>query len=559
MSEPLFTDDPLLGRALDGKYQLETCIGVGGMATVYLARRKHIGDRVAVKVLNTGLPLSDIDLQRFELEARSSARIKHPNIVSVFDFGTTSDGLMYLVMELLEGSSLEKELEEKTVIDLDRTLELIQPICEAVNAAHSEGLIHRDLKPSNILFHRLKDGSEIVKVVDFGVAKLTNMNDTAYQGRLTKTGYLIGTPHYMSPEQIREQEITLRSDIYSLGVIIYEMLTGQLPFNADNVIDLLLAHLENPPKSMRELSSNIPEGVDEAILRAIEKAPERRQSSAKELFNEIYIGARGTLPPGTGEIAPPRRSTPRATTTGSHLQQQRPSGNTQDRLKRANTMVYDTLTGLYNNLFMSLRLENEISEAKSSGDRIAVLLFGIDGLKNINQKYGFVTGDWVLKEFAGQLETAIGDAGVAGRYRGDEFLVLLPRTDGKTALQQGKEILQRLETELKTALEYNGQYIPLSASAGVAQFPGDGETATELIEQAQAGLRQAKSQGQGQVYWLKQVQSLTSMAPVYSFDIFVGRKAEIDKLHREFDRALTMSGRPVYIIGDTGCGEEKAC
>src|SRR5438552_17939275 len=151
MSEEFLTDDPLLGRALDGKYQLESCIGVGGMATVYLARRKHIGDRVAVKVLNTGLPLSDIDLQRFELEARSSAKIKHPNIVSVFDFGTTSDGLMYLVMELLEGSSLEKELEEKTSLDLDRALVLIQPVCEAVTAAHAEGLILRDMKPSTNL------------------------------------------------------------------------------------------------------------------------------------------------------------------------------------------------------------------------------------------------------------------------------------------------------------------------------------------------------------------------------------------------------------------------
>jgi diguanylate cyclase (GGDEF)-like protein len=555
MSDPIITDDPLLGRTLDGKYQLETCIGIGGMATVYLARRKHIGDRVAVKVLNTGMPLSDIDLQRFELEARSSAKIKHPNIVSVFDFGSTSDGLMYLVMELLEGSSLERELEERNVIDLDRTLELIQPVCEAVNAAHAEGLIHRDLKPSNILLHRLKDGSEIVKVVDFGVAKVTNMSDTAFQGRLTKTGYLIGTPHYMSPEQIREQEITLQSDIYSLGVIIYEMLAGQLPFNADNVIDLLLAHLENLPQPLRDLSATIPAGVDEAVLRALNKDPVKRQISARELFQEIYTAVRGTPAPGTGEHASLRRTTPTAT-TDQHLKQ-RSISDTNSKIKRANTMVYDTLTGLYNNMFMSLRLENEITEAKASGDRVSILLFGIDGLKSVNQKYGFVIGDWAIKEFGSWLEKTVGDGGVVGRYRGDEFVVILPKTDGKSSLQVGGQIIDRINSEMMIEINESGQQLSIAASAGVAQFPGDGEIGSELIEQAQLSLRQAKSQGQGQIYWLKQVQTLTTMGPTYSFDLFVGRKAELEKLHREFDRALTMNGRPVYIIGDTGVGKKR--
>lgn len=551
--DPIYTeDDPLIGRTLDGKYRLEYQVGIGGMAVVYLATRLHIGDSVAVKVLNTGVPLSDVDLQRFELEARSAAKIKHPNIVSIFDFGTTSDGLMYLVMELLEGSSLERELEEKTFLDVDRALELMQPMCEAVNAAHAEGLIHRDLKPSNILLHRLKDGSEIVKVVDFGVAKLTNVNDTAYKERLTKTGYLVGTPHYMSPEQIREQEITLKSDIYSLGVIIYEMLTGCLPFNSDNVIDLLLAHLENSAKPIREITPNIPAGVDEAVLQALSKDPKKRQSSARELYQQIVTSIRGDNTGVTAEHLR-HRTTP---TTGVHFQQS--SGrNTLSKAKRANLMVYDTLTGLYNNVFMNLKLENEISESKLSGDRTAILLFGIDAFKNINQRYGFVVGDLILKEFGSWLEQAFGDGAIVGRYRGDEFIAIFSKTDGKSALQRGQEILEKVKAGLYFAIEGQNAQIQVNCSAGVAQFPGDGENAPDLVEQAHLGMRQAKSTGINQIYWLKQVQTLTSLTASYSFDVFVGRKVELEKLTREFDRTLTNQGRTFCITGDTGVGKKR--
>lgn len=558
MADPMIPDDqfndsledPLIGRVLDNKYALEASVGVGGMATVYLAKRKHIGDRVAVKILNTGMPLSEVDLQRFELEARVAAKIKHPNIVSVFDFGTTPDGLMYLVMELLEGSSLERELEEKTFLDIDRTLELIQPICEAVNAAHAEGLIHRDLKPSNILLHRLKDGSEIVKVVDFGVAKVTNVNDTAYKGRLTKTGYLIGTPHYMPPEQIREQEITARSDIYSLGVIIYEMLSGCLPFNSDNVIDLLLAHLENTAKPLRELTANLPPGVDEAVMRAISKDPNKRQGSARDLYQEIYTAARGESP-NAGETR--RGTAPLPNLTGTQAQQGQRSTLGK---KRTNMLVYDTLTGLYNNVFMNMRLEAGISESKATGDRTSVLLLGIDNFKTINQRFGFVTGDKVLKEFGLWLEQAIDNQGVVARYRGDEFLILCDKTDGKTAMQRVQELLKKIHSELMLTTENNVQ-LQINCSAGIAQFPGDGEEPQELIDQASLGLRQAKAKGGSQAFWLKQVQTLTALSPVHSFDIFVGRKNELEKLEREFDKTLNAQGHPFCIIGDTGIGKKR--
>lgn len=546
------TEDPLLGRLLDGKYQIETRIGVGGMATVYLARRKHIGDRVAVKVLNTGAPLGEVDLQRFELEARIAAKIKHPNIVSVFDFGSTSDGLMYLVMELLEGSSLEKELEQKGRLELDRALELIQPICEAVNAAHAEGLIHRDLKPSNILLHRLKDGSEIVKVVDFGVAKLTNINDTAYKERLTKTGYLVGTPHYMSPEQIREQDVSLQCDIYSLGVIIYEMLTGQLPFNAENVIDLLLAHIETPAKPMRSIQPDIPEGVDEAVLRSLEKDPNKRQQSARELFQQIYAGMRGEHYSGEYRLTPRALPLPRPTTGHHYIQP-----NSSQRLRRANTMVYDSLTGLYNSAFVSLRLDNELQHCKATDERVSVILFGLDSFKAVNQRYGFVVGDQVLKECGEWLSRAAPEQAILGRYRGDEFLMILSKTDGKTALKVGTEILERARAELSLYLDELQQALKLQFSAAVVQFPGDGESSSELIEQAAAGLKYAKSHGRGQIEWLKYVQTLTQMEPSLNWSVFIGRRHELDKLNREFERTLMNQSRSVYITGSTGVGKKR--
>ncbi|KAF0199029.1 MAG: diguanylate cyclase domain-containing protein, partial [bacterium] len=362
--------------------------------------------------------------------------------------------------------------------------------------------------------------------------------------RLTKTGYLVGTPHYMSPEQIREQEITLKSDIYSLGVIIYEMLTGCLPFNSDNVIDLLLAHLENSAKSMRDLAPNVPIGVDEAILRALSKDPSKRQVSARELYQEVYSSIRGEISGVTSEHLR-HRTTP---STGMHLQQN--ARSTLSKAKRANLMVYDTLTGLYNNVFMNLRLDNEIVESRASGDRTAILLFGIDGFKNINQRHGFVVGDLVLKEVGIWLEQTLEEKAVVGRYRGDEFIAIFSKTEGKTAMQQGQEVLELMKQETLKVEGTNSQ-IQVNCSVGVAQFPGDGENATELVEQAYLGMRQAKTQGV-KIYWLKQVQTLTSLTASYSFDNFVGRKAELEKLEREFDRILTSQGRTVCIIGDTG-------
>ncbi|MBL8151502.1 MAG: tetratricopeptide repeat protein, partial [Blastocatellia bacterium] len=289
------------------------------------------------------------------------------------------------------------------------------------------------------------------------------------------------------------------------------------------------------------------------VMRALEKDPAKRPSTAKELYQQISAVVRGE-----------------SSTTGEHRLQRsspglrRPSDATMpspvgqsstQRLKRTDTMVYDTLTSLYNSVFMALRIDSEIQAAKSTADKFSLLLFGFDNFKSINQKYGFVAGDFVLKEFASWLGQTITEQATIGRNRGDEFLVIFP-ADGKQALEIAKGVLEKAKREFVIEIEAGQQLIP-SVSCGVAQFPGDGETASELIEQAVASLKQAKVAGQHQAYWLKQVQSLTNIGPSYNFDIFVGRKLELEKLDREFEKVLMMQGRPVYITGDTGVGKKR--
>lgn len=272
----------LTGHLLDGKYELLEQLGEGGMAIVYKARRQRIDDEVAVKVLRPDITLDTVSQVRFEREAKSAARIKHPNIVTIHDFGTSDDGFTYLVMEKLDGPTLESVLENCMGLSVERTLNIILPVCQAISAAHQEGIIHRDLKPSNIILHKLKDGTELVKVVDFGIVKLTRTGEA-----LTQVNNLLGTPYYMSPEQCFSRDLDARSDIYSLGVIIYEMLTGRLPFNEPTILEILQAHVEQVPHPLRRYKSDISPSLDNVVLRALSKKPEERQATATLLAHEL--------------------------------------------------------------------------------------------------------------------------------------------------------------------------------------------------------------------------------------------------------------------------------
>ncbi len=276
-----------MGNVLDGKYQLLSKLGEGGMGTVYRARRVHIGDEVAVKVLHTRYIAQQEAIERFRREARAAAQLRHANVVVIYDYGEARESgvLGYIVMELVEGKSLGDILETEGKILPTRTAAIMRQICAGVGAAHKRNIIHRDLKPDNIVVLPAEgiDGVESIKVVDFGLAKLRDMlgGDT-----ITKTGTIMGTPYYMSPEQCRGESLDPRSDVYSLGAILYEMLGGHRPFTAPSAAAVIVKHLtEEPPILANE--SSLPQPLVQTYKRALAKKPEHRHSDATALGREI--------------------------------------------------------------------------------------------------------------------------------------------------------------------------------------------------------------------------------------------------------------------------------
>jgi serine/threonine protein kinase/tetratricopeptide (TPR) repeat protein len=283
--------DPLVGRTFDDKYRLDARLGEGGMGTVYRATHLLIDRPVAIKVLNERFVTDEAAQERFSREARAAGRLQHTNAVSVTDFGRTQDGLVYIVMELLEGKSLREVLAREAPLDNARAVSLMLQISAAVAAAHEAGIIHRDLKPGNIFVVQRKHAPPIVKVLDFGIAKLATDAEGVELKNITQTGVMIGTPRYMSPEQCDGAELTPASDVYSLGVILYEMLTGTTPFSGPTPLAVALKHSSEKPRPPREFASTIPQALEEVVLRALEKKPESRPPDAGAFRRELYLMA----------------------------------------------------------------------------------------------------------------------------------------------------------------------------------------------------------------------------------------------------------------------------
>lgn len=283
----------LIGQTIDGKYRLDAELGVGGMGAVYRATRLLIGDTVAVKFILPEYVSDAMAVQRFQREAQATALLKHPNAVPIYDFGTTREGLVYLVMELVDGHSLRRIIKQGPLSPLAASI-IINQVCAALDEAHRRNIIHRDLKPDNIIVTTTSSGP-LVKVVDFGLAKLLDPNMT--KANLTQTGSVMGTPHYMSPEQLLGDEIDSRSDIYSLGVILYEMLTGRVPFNSPTPTAIVVQHVNQPPPSLRLLDASIPPSVEAVVLHALEKRREARPRTAGALAQELSAAARGEAAP----------------------------------------------------------------------------------------------------------------------------------------------------------------------------------------------------------------------------------------------------------------------
>src|SRR5262247_1738857 len=279
---PLSASGALTGRTLDQKYYLESKLGVGGMGTVYRARRLLIGDMVAVKVLQPDQVANPQAVERFRREAQTAARLKHPNVATVYDFDVSTEGLNYLVMELAEGESLRKVVERQGTLAETDAAEIIRQVCAALDEAHRQGVVHRDIKPENILVRTVPEGVQ-VKVLDFGIAALRDVN----AGRLTRTGYVVGTPHYMSPEHCLGEELDGRSDIYSLGVVLFEMLTGVVPFDSATTTAIVVKHVNDPPPPPRTLNPKISRAVESVALRALEKRRDARPQTAGEMAREL--------------------------------------------------------------------------------------------------------------------------------------------------------------------------------------------------------------------------------------------------------------------------------
>ena len=267
---------PSVPRTVDNKYRIEQLIGRGGMGAVYRARDMRLDRLVALKVVRAEL-LGDSEARsRFRREAQIVARLQHPSIVAVFDYGTFPDGGAYLVMELVRGEDLRRVLQREGRLEPGEAMRILSAVCSAIEAAHREGVLHRDLKPENIL---LPAGETVAKVLDFGVAKL--VTDEPQPGNdastvLTAAGMIIGTPAYMAPEQFRAMPADARTDVYSLGVIAYEMLSGELPFGGGSLAEVVLAQSRGVPPMPPDL---IPRAAERAILGALSADPDRRPAS----------------------------------------------------------------------------------------------------------------------------------------------------------------------------------------------------------------------------------------------------------------------------------------
>ncbi len=284
-SDPSFFDPPedsLLGSVLAGRYRIKRIVGEGGMGRVYEAEHIVLEKRVALKVLNPEYATKQDLRERFLQEARAASKINHEHIVDITDFGTTDAGTVFFAMEFLEGHDLGTILSREGALPWERAREIGVQVARALAAAHSKGIIHRDLKPENIFLIEREGRKDFVKVVDFGIAKLIGLDESAR--KLTKTGMIFGTPDYMSPEQATGRPLDQRADIYSLGVILYEMVAGRVPFDAPSFMAILTKHMfEEPvPPSLAAPEIGIDAAVDALILKALAKEPDERYQSMSE-------------------------------------------------------------------------------------------------------------------------------------------------------------------------------------------------------------------------------------------------------------------------------------
>ena len=281
--------DPLLGTTVGGRFRVEELVGQGGMGKVYRARHLALERTVVLKVLKAQLLEDPTLVGRFEREAKAASRLNHPNVIQVLDFGRMEDGTLYIVMEHVQGKDLRLILRDEWPLAEERLCNILAQVCSALSEAHANNVIHRDLKPENIMVEARRDQPDHVKVLDFGIAKILDSDTPG----LTKSDVVCGTPQYMAPEQATGTALDERCDVYAVGVILYQMATGHLPFDGANSMEVLTRHVNEPPVPPRQRQHDAPisEAMERLILRTMEKDPLKRPQTAEQLREELLAVA----------------------------------------------------------------------------------------------------------------------------------------------------------------------------------------------------------------------------------------------------------------------------
>ncbi|MFL5311728.1 MAG: serine/threonine-protein kinase [Myxococcales bacterium] len=302
--------DPLIGRTVNDRYRIVEAIGQGGMGRVYKALQTPLDRVVALKILGAGHERDPNFYKRFFLEASVTAKLTHPNTITLYDYGRTDDGIFFIAMEFLDGRTLSQAMQQEGPLAQERVIHVAQQICRSVREAHALGIIHRDLKPANVMLLRQHDDHDFVKVLDFGLVKFFQGDNP--DGEITNAGTFMGSPHYIAPEQARNQGPDQRCDLYSLGILLYQMLTGKVPFTAPNPVDIILKHLHEAPVPPRELRPDlvIDAQLEAIVLRCMAKDRADRFQSMDELLVALKLlrqqltGTPGAPHPAAPPITP---------------------------------------------------------------------------------------------------------------------------------------------------------------------------------------------------------------------------------------------------------------
>jgi len=295
--------DPYIGMEILGQYQIENKLGEGGMGMVYLADQPAMARKAAIKILRPEIASGE-QMERFQREAQTLSHIDHPHIIKVYNFGTLEQGELYIAMEFVRGVEVDRALEDEGPMGWERALEITIQAADALVEAHSKGIVHRDLKPENIMLCERRGNEDYVKVMDFGIAKVLESSQVL-ESSATVAGVIHGTPQYMSPEQARGEAVDHRSDIYSLGIVLYAMLTGDLPIKSNTLVGYIIAHQQDPPAPLASHNVQVPKRLEQALFRMLEKKIDQRYQTMQEVLNDLRAVLTPPAPPaksGKGAI-----------------------------------------------------------------------------------------------------------------------------------------------------------------------------------------------------------------------------------------------------------------